>query len=117
MHTQQRELRRGTFSLDFMADESFEGYTLGEDWNGWACPRFPKAEGLRIVEAFQRQGFDASYDEEQDTFRFTLPAILQAEDATEEADSYGPADGLTAPDGSTLYAIGAWNWIWSEEED
>jgi hypothetical protein len=41
-------MRVADFALDFLDDVTFEGYTQGETWNGFACPyfSFEQAQGM-----------------------------------------------------------------------
>lgn len=99
----------------------FEGYSADERWNGWACPYFTFDQAMRVVQqhnALYRQsqehredrrfphlGGEAWYDEQADEFCF-------------------PADGgelyrfgSAWRDGLKLYAIGTYEWTWSQKGD
>jgi hypothetical protein len=84
------------------------GWTRGERWNGWACPRFEKTEALALIayqNTFEQQR--AWYDEATDTF------FLSVEGDTDE----WKGEPLETPEGViTVYAIGAWAWIWDAAE-
>src|ERR1044071_9733163 len=45
-------LRPGRFTVGDTEDGQpvFAGYHAGSHWNGWGCPAFRKAEGLRLME-------------------------------------------------------------------
>lgn len=75
--------------------------TRGGDWNGWAQPLFIQSEGIRIVEAFQRNGMVAAFDVARDVFRF--------DDGESDAEEYG-----SVVDGKRLYPIGSAVWCWFE---
>jgi hypothetical protein len=94
-------LRKGYFTIN--DETAYEGYTTGETWNGWECPLFTKAEGLRIAELHP-----LDYDHEQDAFYLRL----HAED-TDDYEDYGCYAGIATEVG-TLYAIGSDGWVWDE---
>ncbi len=93
--------------LDTYGDQVFDGYTAGEEWNGWACPYFTYDQACRIVEAHRRHGWEAHYDPVKDEFVFSFER-----------------DGLPDPDAfpavhigeDKFYPIGAFGWIWSEAD-
>jgi hypothetical protein len=92
----------------FCVKGPFEGFTTGDNWNGWACPYFTLEEGLRLVEAWKApveySGLGpAWYDAGNDVFEFTI------EDQT---DSFGPE----VVDGMKLYPIAAHGCCWEESE-
>ncbi|HEY0319453.1 MAG TPA: hypothetical protein VGC66_00630 [Pyrinomonadaceae bacterium] len=98
-------LRPTEFSLDTYGDQVFSGYTLDEEWNGWACPYFTYDQALLLVEAHRSHGWRAHYEEENDAFVFSFEH-----------------DGLDTPDtfpsvtisGRKFYPVGAFGWIWEE---
>lgn len=103
-----RELRAAKFTVDGLED-AFEGYTIGETWNGWAVPAFPLSEAHRIATAYAAQApllegaCEAEYDEQDDSFRFYDPVSGEWDEwAGEERD------------GQKLYPIGARYWTWEE---
>ena len=66
------EMRKTRFGIDCW-DEEFIGYTNGEHWNGWACPRFTKDVADKIVELQNKgDGCKATYDEEVDAYLFKI---------------------------------------------
>lgn len=90
-------------------DGVFEGYTNGERWNGWSCPRFPKEVADKVVDMFNRGvNCKAWYDEENDEYIFT-----QNHDNIED-EKYDSQ--LIEIDGKEIkvYAIGAWGWVWED---
>ena len=102
------------FSLEPLEGQSFEGFTSGHSWNGWACPLFSKAEADRVVRAWNALGYKADYDPATDRFRFA--PIDKFGDSNpdlsdeEMAEHFGPV----VIDGMTLYPVGAGAWIWEE---
>lgn len=44
-------MRKAFFYLDCIEGRRFEGYTLGQTWNGWACPYFTEKVGKEIIES------------------------------------------------------------------
>jgi hypothetical protein len=100
-------LRKAYFVIDSVENDSFEGYTAGERWNGWAQPEFTKEEGLRLVEALCDT---LRYDEAMDAF-------VESDEAYEEPTSYFGQEFIVDGELVTLYAIGAGCWTWSEEDE
>src|SRR5205823_5399404 len=58
--------RRGKFTTDDTV--SFEGWTDGSLWNGWACPAFEKQEADRLAAHLRSLGAIAEFDPAKDTF-------------------------------------------------
>ena len=105
---------KARFQIDDSA--SFEGYTRGDLWNGFACPRFTKEEGLKIVQHFNTEDYPARFNEEKDQFEFTM------DDYKDEGslDVTTPVNIEFEGNELKVYPIGAWGWIWDEvkeEED
>lgn len=106
--TESRELRSAQFAVDGL-EGTFEGYTTGETWNGWAVPAFLLDEARRIAAAYAAQApllegvCDAEYDERNDAFRLYDPV-------SGEWDEW---EGVER-DGRKLYPIGACYWTWEE---
>lgn len=98
-------LREAKFSMDTFGDRAFDGLTLGEDWNGWACPYFTFEQAQHVVEAHRNNGGRATYEEHSDSFVFSF-----RDAGPNEAESY-PAVEI---EGRKVYPIGASNWIWEE---
>jgi hypothetical protein len=94
-------LRKGQFTLN--DETTYEGYTTGETWNGWECPMFTKAEGLRMSEEVA-----LDYDHEQDAFY--ARQLDEEADEFEDVGCYAAIETEVGP----LYAIGAGEWIWDE---
>ena len=95
-------MQKTKFAIDFLTDKAFEGYTRGENWNGFACPYFTFDQAQQLVEAWKETGSASSYDSGKDEFNF------QINDG--EKDSFGAIKF----DGTKLYPIGNGCWIWSD---
>ena len=88
-------------------EKSYEGYTDGTLWNGWECPWFTKEVADEMIKDFIKEGGEAEYDLETDSY------IFQAEE-WDQADTFDGADVVTEDGIQHLYPIGAWCWIWDE---
>jgi len=100
-------MKTSRFAL-FGVKGTFEAFSKGDDWNGWACPWFTYPEALRFVDAWNAPVEDcgrgpARYDSERDLFEFTIEG---------ETDRFEPE----VIDGVKLYPIGAYGWCWEECE-
>jgi hypothetical protein len=98
-------MRASRFTIDTYGGETFEGFTLEEDWNGWACPYFTFEQAQHVVSAHRRHGWEAVYDAGGDRFVFTPVHSAQGEEESYEA---------VEVEGRKLYSVGAFNWIWEE---
>ena len=82
--------RPGRFAVDGLPG-TYEGFTRGETWNGFAVPYFPLAEARRVADDYAAQpaGLDgqteAEYDEERDVVRLYDPS-------SGEWDEYGSVE-------------------------
>jgi hypothetical protein len=100
-------LRASKFSLDPFNIRSFDGYSLDESWNGFACPYFTFEQAHCVVDVCRRFGIRAWYEEESDQFVFV------DEDESSERNEC-EMFSATVIDGAKLYPIGAFSWIWEE---
>jgi hypothetical protein len=107
-------LRRGLFGIDEFAGERFEGYTGGETWNGFACPRFTKEVAQRIADAIADSVASPSGDTDSLTYDPGSDAFVYLYNA-DEPDPFPGADVETVDGTLRLYGIGAWGWTWIEE--
>ena len=99
-------MRATKFTIDTFGGVEFDGYTAGEEWNGWACPYFTREQGMQVVDAHVRLGSGrARYDEPLDSFVFSFSGD---KDGSEEIFS------AVSLEGRSLYPIGAFSWIWEE---
>ena len=106
----------GRFQIDGLPG-TYDGFTRGETWNGFAVPFFPLVEARRIADDYAAQpaGLDgqteAEYDAARDLVRLYDPS-------SGVWDEYGRVEIY---DGSghgprALYPIGAMYWTWTENE-
>ena len=94
------------FKNDALGFDSFEGYTKGENWNGWDCPYFTFEQAQRVLQTYNQlrsitgeaQGY---YDAGADAF------IFPAED---EPEIY---NAITS-ENEKYYPVGAFCWIWEK---
>lgn len=104
----------GVFVIDTLPGLAFQGYHLGEDWNGWACPSFERAVAEQILEATARNGGAWRYDATRDVF------VLAWRTPSGEMNEERFAGQMVVVEGGArkeLYPIGARFWIWEEQVD
>lgn len=89
----------------------YPGYTRGELWNGWACPRFTKEVGLQIAKDTAIEDYYLVFDEEHDRFVYHDCNYDQVEYETFEGE-----DIVVDTEVIHVYPIGAWSWIWTAYE-
>lgn len=95
-------LKKAQFKIETFPSELFNGYTDGENWNGWVCPYFSFEEAQKIAEAHEKLlNIQTRYEESEDKFTFEFP------DETEEYKAL-------MIEGKKLYPIGSAAWIWEE---
>lgn len=94
-------MRTTRFTIDSL-NGIFEGYTLDENWNGWAVPYFTYEQALLVLAACQQADQHGLYDSTNDRFVFAF----KDEDENYEAEDIN---------GMKVYPIGARNWIWEDE--
>jgi poly-gamma-glutamate capsule biosynthesis protein CapA/YwtB (metallophosphatase superfamily) len=101
------ELRKAKFAIDSIPNISFEGYTNGETWNGWACPYFEKSEAEHVLQASEANHFKWVYNTGQNTF------IVYSDDDEAVEEIFEAVQGFLE-DGNEIivYGIGAYSWIW-----
>jgi hypothetical protein len=100
------KMRKTRFVID-TNEKTYEGYTDGTLWNGWECPWFTKEVAEEMMRDFIKEGGEAKYDSETDSY------IFQAEE-WDQPDVFDSADVRTEDGIQHLYPIGAWCWIWDE---
>lgn len=108
MSVSRKELRKAQFYLDIDPEETFEGYTKGDTWNGWACPYFEKDVAEQVAEHYSElhryegeEEYWAEYAAEKDVFAFY-------DTQSEEPQEFGAVQ----VGGEKLYPIGAYCWTW-----
>jgi hypothetical protein len=101
--SQANVLMNARFTMDPLGGQAFDGYSMGDLWNGWARPLFDFEVSQQIVEACRQQGQEAHYDAARDMFVFGDGQNGGAEEfeAVEVA-------------GRKLYPVGSGAWIWEE---
>ncbi len=92
----------------------FEGWTAGQRWNGWECPYFDFDTAIRMVDAWNNTAFgdeeyQARYDAARDEFCFRDGGL-------EEWDCFGAKTIESEGKDVKVYPIGAFCWIWNNEE-
>lgn len=97
-------MRKAQFTLESLGISAFNGYTLDETWNGWACPYFSYDEALKITEAQNSVGGKGWYEESSDRFVFDIQG---------EREAFAPIE----IESLKLYPIGNASWIWDEFTD
>ena len=98
-------MHKSEFVIDFLEGQTFEGYTQGEEWNGFACPYFTFQQAQTLVEAWRAAGHNARYDSEADCFAFEI--------VSGEGSDYDSFPAIEV-DGLKVYPVGASCWIWEE---
>ncbi len=114
METVMDNLHKATFSIDSIPDTTFDGYTNGDTWNGWACPYFEKSEAERVLQASEANHYIWSYDSNQDAF------IVRSNDDPEdyEPEIFEAVRRHVEGGGEVIvYGIGAYSWIWEVVEE
>lgn len=106
------QYRRTRFVIDSLPGKSFEGVTDGSDWNGWACPRFERAEAERVLRASEPNGFAWTYDQASDQFVVTN----ESDDADSAPEVFRATTVRMNGERIKVYPVGAWSWIWEEAE-
>jgi hypothetical protein len=106
------EFVKAHFCIDSIPSTKFEGYTNGDDWNGFACPFFEGGIAELVLKASEQNGYSWEYVPEDDTF-----IVRNTADPIE----YEPErfEGQIISVGNNeikVYAIGAYSWIWGECE-
>lgn len=97
-------LRKTKFTIETFPGLIFEGYTQGDNWNGWAVPYFTFDEAREVAKIHEdKLTLPAHYDESGDKFIFETP---------DETKEYV---GVVIED-KKLYPIGSFEWIWEESE-
>lgn len=69
-------MKSAKFSIEIYGNEIFDGFTRGEDWNGWDCPYFNFEQANKILENYNQlskitgRSERAVYDVRSDSFIF-----------------------------------------------
>lgn len=97
-------------------DGIFFGWTAGETWNGFACPRFRTVEADLVLEAAKESSTPehAWYDPAKDAYFFVQEDIpsyeIDRRNPPPETHIFAGYD----IQGMRVYAIGAWAWTWHQ---
>lgn len=97
-------MRKAEFTIETYGNNTFDGYTQDEDWNGWACPYFTLEEAQKIVDMHKKTGQKAGFNEDSNAFYFNVQ---------DEEEFYQPVE----IEGTKFYPIGNSSWIWEEKEE
>lgn len=101
-------LRPGLFFVDGL-EGTYQGFSRGEVWNGFAVPLFGLEEARRIAGDYADQEptpdgrTESEYDAEREVIRLYDPSV-------EDWDEIGAVE----VEGRPLYPIGTRIWTWSE---
>lgn len=85
----------------------FEGYHMGQVWNGWLSPHFTKNVAEQICKAFEHETVHFSYDAERDCF---IAKYLNEDYESEYKGEDFNINGKL----KHLYPIGSEEWTWSK---
>ena len=100
------------FVNDALGFDSFEGYTRGENWNGWSCPYFTFEQAQNVLKIYNEvqtitaNNLPGRYDAQADVFVFST-------EPEGETEIYS----AIVENNEKYYGIGAFNWIWEEAKD
>lgn len=103
-------MRPAKFKIESLGYEIFDGFTKGEDWNGWACPYFTFDQAQKVLRQFNRlreitwSKDLAFYDSGSDSFIF--PVDYENEPELFEA---------IVENGQKFYPLGTFCWIWEDD--
>lgn len=102
--------RPAVFQIDAI-ESFFHGITLGQQWNGFACPLFSFEEAQRLMALNNHTDFCGQivYSAEQDAFLFHEFGV----ESEERPDVYK----AVVIQGQKLYPVGAFSWCWQDVSD
>lgn len=96
-----------TYRVTFDGDRVFTAETVDPGgWNGWACPRFTRAQADEVA-AYCNAEADRNPDAERVVWDEDWQSYRIAADTDEDVPEY------VAADASGLYPIGAYAWTWT----
>lgn len=102
-------MRKAKFKIESLDYETFDGFTKDENWNGSASPYFIFEQARKVLKNYNQlrqiigQNNLAQYDSTADAFIFPF--------AKQETETFAPI----VENGQKFYPIGAFMWIWEEE--
>jgi hypothetical protein len=94
--------------FDIEGGPSFAGWHRGDNWNGWACPYFEKAEADRVLAEMGNGWEVAKFDAEKDAYVFLSEGCRE-----DEQDVFKGEDVEINGKKMHLYPVGAYCWIWT----
>ena len=103
-------MRPTQFKIESLGCEIFDGFTKGENWNGWNCPYFTFEQAQKVLQIYNELGQivgqknPAYYDELINAFVF--PSNDKDEPEMFEA---------VTENNQKFYPVGAFSWIWEEQ--
>lgn len=98
------------FTIDSIPDRTFEGYTDGDDWNGWACPYFEYHVAEDILRNSELNDFVWAYDPTADAF----VVRIKSDSVDFESEEFKATRIKLGDQELTVYGIGAYSWIWEQ---
>jgi len=99
--------QRADFAIEALENVSFQGFTRGESWNGWACPYFSHDTARAVLAASEQNGYSWCYDGDADAF-----FVRHADDPEGFAEKFSALKAAIDGQDTALYAIGAYSWAW-----
>lgn len=99
--------RKSRFCLEGLDDQTFEGYSDGTHWNGWALPYFELKTAQSVLDAL---GATWSLDKGKNVLRANLDLGSGIEEVEWKAVMLHLPDGGSA----VAYAVGSGSLIWEE---
>lgn len=101
-------MNKGTFCLDALPDMQFEGYTVGDTWNGWECPFFTEDVAEDILRASEANGYSWRFSTIHNGY------VVSHVDDKWPATCYDGQRVTINGNPVTVYAIGTYEWTWSK---
>lgn len=96
---------KADFVMDSLPGAVFTGYTDGDEWNGWACPYFERAQAEQVLRASEANGFRWRYESERD-------AYVVDSDRSDTSEVFVGTDIQVNGNSIRVYPVGAYSWIW-----
>ena len=103
--------RKAFFAID--GGKTFEGYSVGRSWNGFACPLFEKSVAQSVIDECARQEDLAYFNHEKDAFVFQFKELIGS---SEEANEFTGTTIIYNGQPVKVYDIGSDGWVWDEIE-
>lgn len=103
--------KQGYFYIEGMGEDVVEGYTNGDNWNGWATPVFTFENAKKVIGMIEHNSHDSRYDEKSDSFLVTF------EEGSNEVETFEGMDIVVDGETVKVYPLGAYSWVWEELEN